>query len=114
MEYVGQMIAATPVEVVADFFPALDAHDKLSALTVLRDVETLRSRSATRTCSPRWSTAGGWPRRCPAAELLVLDGAGHLAMMERPALVTLRLRAFLHRAARAAYGGSRAPPRGVR
>jgi pimeloyl-ACP methyl ester carboxylesterase len=42
----------------------------------------------------------------PGAELLVLAGAGHLAMMERPELVTLRLRAFLHRAARAAYGGS--------
>ena len=110
VEYVGQLIAATPVEVVADFYPALDAHDRLSALTVLRDVETFVAVGSKDLLTPEEHS-----RRIadalPGCELLVLDGAGHLAMMERPALVTLRLRAFLHRAARAAARGS---TRGVR
>jgi pimeloyl-ACP methyl ester carboxylesterase len=99
VEYVGTMIADTPVEVVADFFPALNAHDKLSALGRLRDVETFIAVGDKDLLTPvdhsrRMADA------LPNAELLVLEGAGHLAMMERPALLNLRLRAFLHRAYR--------------
>ena len=28
------MIGSTPIEVIADFYPTLDAHDKLAALDV--------------------------------------------------------------------------------
>ncbi|HEV7657701.1 MAG TPA: alpha/beta hydrolase [Mycobacteriales bacterium] len=110
VEYVGKMIAATPVEVVAEFFPALNAHDKLSALSRLRDLETLIAVGDKDLLTPvehsrRMADA------LPTAELLILEGAGHLAMMERPAIVNLRLRAFLHRAYRAAAGGV---TRGVR
>jgi pimeloyl-ACP methyl ester carboxylesterase len=110
VEYVGQLIAGTSVEVVADFFPALNAHDKLGALTRLRDLETLivvgdRDLLTPVEHSRRMADA------LPNAELLILQGAGHLAMMERPEMVTLRLRAFLHRAYRSAAGGV---SRGVR
>jgi pimeloyl-ACP methyl ester carboxylesterase len=105
VEYVGQMIAATPVEVVADFFPALDAHDKLSALNELRDVATFIAVGDKDLLTPV-DHSRRMAEALPSAELLVLEGAGHLAMMERPELVSLRLRAFLHRAARAASGGS--------
>ncbi|HZB50267.1 MAG TPA: alpha/beta hydrolase [Mycobacteriales bacterium] len=105
VEYVGQMIAATPVEVVADFFPALNAHDKLAALGRLREVETLVAVGDKDLLTPV-DHSRRMAEALPHAELLVLDGAGHLAMLERPEIVTLRLRAFLHRAARAAYGGS--------
>jgi pimeloyl-ACP methyl ester carboxylesterase len=110
VEYVGQMIAATPVEVVADFFPALNAHDKLSALDRLRDLETLVVVGDKDLLTPV-DHSRRMAEALPNAELLVLEGAGHLAMMERPAIVTLRLRAFLHRAYRAAAGGI---ARGVR
>ena len=43
-----QMIAATPVDVIADFYPALMSHDKLSALDALRGTATWRSSVATR------------------------------------------------------------------
>jgi pimeloyl-ACP methyl ester carboxylesterase len=100
VDYVGAMIAATPVEVVADFFPALNAHDKLAALGTLRGIPVFIAVGDKDLLTPvdhsrRMAAA------LPDAELLVLEGAGHLAMMERPALVTLRLRAFLHRAYRA-------------
>ncbi|HST64726.1 MAG TPA: alpha/beta hydrolase [Mycobacteriales bacterium] len=110
VEYVGQLISNTPVEVVADFFPALNAHDKLAALARLRDLETLIVVGDKDLLTPvehsrRMAAA------LPNAELLILPGAGHLAMMERPEMVTLRLRAFLHRAYRSAAGGL---ARGVR
>ena len=105
VEYVGQMIAATPVEVVADFFPALNAHDKLAALGQLADVETLIVVGDKDLLTPV-NHSKRMAEVLPRAELLVLEGAGHLAMMERSALVNLRLRAFLHRAARAAAGSA--------
>ena len=97
VEYVGSMISSTPVEVVADFFPALNAHDKLSALGVLRDVETFIAVGDRDLLTPV-DHSRRMAEALPSAELLVLEGAGHLAMMERPALLNLRLRAFLHRA----------------
>ena len=101
VEYVGQMIAATPVEVVADFFPALNAHDKLAALGELAGIETLIAVGDRDLLTPV-DHSRRMAEVLAGAELLILEGAGHLAMMERPALVNLRLRAFLHRAARAA------------
>ena len=38
---VAEMIGGTPLEVLAELFPAFDAHDKLAALDVLNGVETL-------------------------------------------------------------------------
>src|SRR5262249_27360841 len=40
----------------------------------------------------------------PDAELVVLENAGHMVMLERAALATLHLRTFLHRAHRHAGG----------
>ncbi|HEX6754749.1 MAG TPA: alpha/beta hydrolase [Mycobacteriales bacterium] len=103
VEYVGQMITATPVEVVADFFPALTAHDKLAALPTLAGIETLIVVGDKDLLTPV-EHSRRMAEALPHAELLVLEGAGHLAMLERPTVVTLRLRAFLHRAARSAAG----------
>ena len=110
VDYVERLIAGTPVDVVADFFPALTAHDKLDALPRLAGLETLIVVGDKDLLTPE-EHSRRIAQMLPQAELLVLAGAGHLAMMERPALVTLRLRAFLHRAYRAA---ARGPHRGVR
>jgi pimeloyl-ACP methyl ester carboxylesterase len=103
VEYVGQMIAATPIEVIADFYPALHSHDKLAALSTLRDVETLILVGEKDLLTPV-EHSRGMAAALPSAELVVVEGAGHLAMLERAPLVNLRLRAFLHRAARGAAG----------
>jgi len=104
VEYVGQLIAATPIEVIADFYPALSSHDKLAALGTLRAVETLILVGDKDLLTPV-EHSRAMAAELPSAELVVVDGAGHLAMMERAALVNLRLRAFLHRAARSVGGG---------
>jgi len=103
VEYVGQLIAATPVDVIADFYPALHSHDKLAALSVLRDVETLILVGDKDLLTPV-EHSRAMAAELPSAELAVVEGAGHLAMMERAPLVNLRLRAFLHRAARSGAG----------
>ena len=38
----------------------------------------------------------------PQAQLVVVEGAGHMVALERPALVTLQLRALISRATRPA------------
>ena len=110
VDYVERLIAGTPVDVVAEFFPALTAHDKLGSLSGLAGLEVLIVVGDKDLLTPE-EHSRRIAQLLPHAELLVLDGAGHLAMMERPALVNLRLRAFLHRAYRAAATGSH---RGVR
>jgi len=110
VDYVERLIAGTPVDVIADFFPALTEHEKLGSLSRLAGVETLIMVGAKDLITPE-EHSRRMAQLLPHAELLVLDGAGHLAMLERPALVNLRLRAFLHRAYRAAATG---PYRGVR
>ncbi len=47
----------------------------------------------------------------PDAELVVVQGAGHMVMLERPALVNLQLRALL---APGVPGRGHRPARGVR
>jgi pimeloyl-ACP methyl ester carboxylesterase len=110
VEYVGQMIAATPVEVIADFYPALHSHDKLAALGVLHAVESIIVVGEKDLLTPA-DHSRAMAEVVPDAELTVIDGAGHLVMMERPELVNLRLRAFLHRAARRSGGGLRSRTR---
>jgi pimeloyl-ACP methyl ester carboxylesterase len=110
VDYVEGLIAGTPVDVVADFFPALTAHDRLGPLSRLTGLEILIVVGDKDLLTPE-EHSRRMAQLLPHAELLVLDGAGHLVMMERPALVNLRLRAFLHRAYRAAATG---PHRGVR
>jgi pimeloyl-ACP methyl ester carboxylesterase len=110
VDYVESMITNTPVDVVADFFPALTSHDKLGSVSGLAGLEVLIIVGEKDLLTPE-EHSRRMAQLLPHAELLVLDGAGHLVMMERPALVNLRLRAFLHRAYRAAATG---PHRGVR
>jgi pimeloyl-ACP methyl ester carboxylesterase len=110
VDYVGQMITATPVDVLADFFSALTDHDKLAAIGVLTQVETIIVVGDKDLLTPL-DHSREMADSLPDAELVVIDGAGHLAMMERQALVNLRLRAFLHRAARRAAPGGTASRR---
>ena len=97
VDYVGTLIADTPVEVVADFFGTLMGHDRIRALAALARVDTLvvcgEDDRLTPLAHSRAMTA-----ELPDAELLVVPGAGHLAMMERPEVVNPALDELLDRA----------------
>jgi pimeloyl-ACP methyl ester carboxylesterase len=89
-EFVAQMIAATPVDVIADFYPALINHDKLAALGNLREVDVAIVCGERDLVTPP-SHSRTMAEALPDAELVMIPDAGHQAMMERPELVNAPL-----------------------
>jgi pimeloyl-ACP methyl ester carboxylesterase len=104
VDYLAEVIATTPIRTIADFYPALMAHDKLAALPVLRRVPVLVVAGGRDLLTPP-DHGRQIAAELPEAELLIVEEAGHMVMLERPALVNLHLRTFLHRAYRQAGGG---------
>ncbi|MDQ1698842.1 MAG: hypothetical protein QOG34_705 [Frankiaceae bacterium] len=85
------MSAATPAEVVGDFWLTLDAHDKRAALATLGNVLTLVIvGDRDRLTPPAHSRAIA--AAVPGARLLEVRGAGHVAMLEQPEVVNAALR----------------------
>ena len=96
--YVEQMISATPVDVIGEFLVEFMAHDKLSAVSRLRNVETLVVVGEKDMLTPA-EHSRAIAEQLPGGELLVVTGAGHLALMERPEVINDALRDLLQRAA---------------
>jgi pimeloyl-ACP methyl ester carboxylesterase len=106
VDYVAKIIASTPIHTIADFYDALMEHDKLGALPVLRGLPVLVLAGERDLITPP-AHSRAIAAELPDAELALLEGAGHMVMMERAALVNLHLRTFLHRAYRHAAGTGR-------
>nr|WP_216654171.1 alpha/beta hydrolase [Nocardioides sp. zg-DK7169] len=82
VEFVDQMLSATPFEVVAGFFPSFGALDKFHAVDVLSDVPTLiMCGTADRVTSIGHSRK--LHSRIRDSRLVELDGAGHMVILER-------------------------------
>jgi pimeloyl-ACP methyl ester carboxylesterase len=95
-----QMIAGTSVEVMTEFFDTFLDHDKLDALKVLDGVPTLILCGDKDMLTPV-KNSHVMAEALPDAELLVVPGAGHMVMLERPAVVTGACRRLFERARRA-------------
>ncbi|MEY9962344.1 pimeloyl-ACP methyl ester carboxylesterase [Streptacidiphilus sp. MAP12-16] len=97
--FAQSLLEATPIDVVAEFFPAFDLHEKTAALAAFRDVPTLIL-GGTRDLltPPRHSEAIA--AELPDAELVIVPDAGHLLMLELPDLVNTQLALLLEQAAR--------------
>jgi len=99
--YVDSMIAGTPVEVIAEFYPALAGLDETASLEPLRAVPTLVLTGDRDTLiPPRHSDAlvellGG--PDAPDVEYVVVHEAGHMVPLEKPDEVTAALSALLRR-----------------
>jgi pimeloyl-ACP methyl ester carboxylesterase len=100
VEFVEQMLAATRVDVIAEFYDTFMDHDKLAQLGVLADVETLVLVGSADKLTPV-EHSREIAAAVPTAHLVVVEGAGHMVQLERAALVNLHLRALLGRATRA-------------
>ncbi len=96
VEFVERMLANAPVDVIAEFYDTFTSHDKLAALEVLQRVETLILIGSKDKLTPL-THSELMALRLPSARLVVVEGAGHMAQLERAALVTLHLRALLSR-----------------
>jgi pimeloyl-ACP methyl ester carboxylesterase len=81
VDFMDEMLAATPFEVVADFFPGFSTHSRMESLTALARVPTLVVGATEDAIVPIEHTLRMVPR-LPSAELLELEGAGHMAMLE--------------------------------
>jgi len=108
VEFSAEMIAATPMDVLAEFYPSLTAHEKVAALAALNNgLEVLVLIGADDRMTPV-EHSREIVRNVPGAELIVVPDAGHLVMLEHPGIVNEHLRALIDRSARAAHLDSRA------
>ncbi|MET9295146.1 alpha/beta hydrolase [Streptomyces sp. NPDC003077] len=101
--FAERMIEATPIDVVAEFFPAFAVHDKTEALAAYDGVPALVMSGDRDLITPS-DHSGAIADLLPGAESLCVPGAGHLIMLERPELVSERLAALVERAASTARG----------
>jgi len=100
VRFVQEMHDSTPLDVLAELFPAFDAHDKLDSLEVLNGVETLIMGGERDAMTPA-DHSREMVERVPGAELAILPEAGHLLMLEHHDVVTDHLRSLVERALRA-------------
>ena len=97
VEFVERMTASTKVDVIAEFYDTFSNHDKLAALDVLRDVATVVLIGSKDRITPL-DHSEAIAHALPSAQLVVLEGAGHMVQLERADEVTAHLRQLLDRA----------------
>jgi pimeloyl-ACP methyl ester carboxylesterase len=95
--FMAQMISGTSIEVMTEFFDTFLSHDKLAALDVLRAVPVLVACGDADTLTPV-SHSRTMADALPDAELLVIPGAGHMAIIDRHEEVDAALRRLVDRA----------------
>jgi pimeloyl-ACP methyl ester carboxylesterase len=100
-----EMINSTPLDVLADFYPALDEHEAFEALDVLNGVETLIVVGEQDLLTPL-DHSRRMLRVVPGADLVELDPGGHLVMLERPDDVNGHLYDLLDRVLRHTASGT--------
>jgi pimeloyl-ACP methyl ester carboxylesterase len=87
----AEIIHATGMRAIGEFYPALMTHDKHAALGALRSVPTVILVGERDRLTPpehSWALAAA----LPAARLTVVPDCGHMLTMHRPGVVTSHLR----------------------
>ncbi|MFF9275134.1 alpha/beta fold hydrolase [Streptomyces griseosporeus] len=95
--FAERMIESTPIDVVAEFYPAFTDHDKTEALACFRDMPVLVLAGVDDLVTPS-EHSEAIADLLPDAELVLVPDAGHLVMLEHPEVVTDRLADLLTRA----------------
>ncbi|MBT2396031.1 alpha/beta fold hydrolase [Streptomyces sp. ISL-100] len=115
--FAERLIEGTPIDVVAEFYPAFTNHDKADALEIFAEVPVLVLAGDKDLVTPS-EHSEGIADLLPDAELVIVPDAGHLVMLEHPEVVTDRLADLLARvgavpaAANVGTYGSTAQPGG--
>ena len=104
VRYTGDMIMSTPLEVMAEFLPSINVHDKRAALEQFHGVETLVVNGMQDLLTPP-DHSDAIVRLVPGAEHLVVEDAGHIIMLEHPDVLSEQLLALIERGGRAAAEG---------
>jgi pimeloyl-ACP methyl ester carboxylesterase len=96
VDFLEQMIRSTPIDVIAEFYPALMTHDKSGALEVFARVPTLVMTGGQDRLTPP-AHGNAIAAAVPGSELIEIPEAGHVLMLEHPAAVTDALRRLVAR-----------------
>ncbi|GAB3449815.1 alpha/beta hydrolase [Phycicoccus ginsengisoli] len=104
VRYTADMIMGTPLQVMADFLPSIDVHDKRKALAQFHGIETLVLNGAEDLLTPP-AHSEAIVRLVPGAEHVVVEEAGHIIMLEHPEVLNEQLLALIERGMRAAREG---------
>lgn len=94
--FAERLIEATPIDVVAEFYPAFQAHDKTEALQRFADIPVTVIAGDKDMITPAAHSLAV-KEALPGAELVVVEPAGHLVMLEHPETVTRLLTELLAR-----------------
>ncbi|GHH41267.1 alpha/beta fold hydrolase [Streptomyces candidus] len=94
--FAERLIEGTPIDVVAEFYPAFQDHDKTAALRIFAEVPVLVLAGVADLVTPS-SHSEAIAALLPDSELVVVPDAGHLVMLEHPELVSARLAELLAR-----------------
>jgi pimeloyl-ACP methyl ester carboxylesterase len=94
--FAERMIESTPIDVVAEFYPAFTDHDKTEALAHFQDIPVLVLAGVGDLVTPS-EHSEAIADLLPEAELVLVPDAGHLVMLEHPEVVTDRLADLLTR-----------------
>ncbi|MEU6529215.1 alpha/beta hydrolase [Streptomyces sp. NPDC046928] len=95
--FAERMIEGTPIDVVAEFYPAFADHDKTEALALFTEMPVLVLAGVGDLVTPS-EHSEAIADLLPEAELVLVPDAGHLVMLEHPEVVTDRLADLLTRA----------------
>ncbi|WP_435600000.1 alpha/beta fold hydrolase [Streptomyces sp. C10-9-1] len=95
--FAERLIESTPIDVVAEFYPAFVEHDKSEALGVFSGTPVLVLSGDEDLVTPS-THSEAIADRLPHAELVIVPDGGHLVMLEHPEAVTDRIADLLVRA----------------
>ncbi|MFC9977791.1 alpha/beta fold hydrolase [Spirillospora sp. NPDC127200] len=96
VDFLEQMIRATPIDVIAEFYPALVGHDKAAALEVIGKVPAVVMTGGRDRLTPP-AHGRRIAEALPGAELVEIERAGHVLPLEYPGVVTGGVRRLLDR-----------------
>ncbi|MEU0070973.1 alpha/beta hydrolase [Streptomyces sp. NPDC006332] len=97
VRFAERMIEGTPIDVVAEYYPAFNDHDKTEALAQFAGVPVLVLAGVQDLVTPS-EHSEAIADLLPDAELVLVPDAGHLVILEHPEVVTDRLADLLTRA----------------
>jgi len=100
----ADMIFGTPLDVMADFLPTFDRHDKRDALVYFHGVEVLVLNGVHDVLTPP-DHSEAIVRLIPGAEHVVIEEAGHIIMLEHPEVLNEQFAGLIERGMRAAAEG---------
>ncbi|WP_063736857.1 alpha/beta fold hydrolase [Streptomyces sp. RTd22] len=92
--FAERLIEATPIDVVAEFYPAFIAHDKAEALPYFDGVPVLVLAGDKDLITPM-EHSEAIAELLPGAELVIVEDGGHLVILEHPEVVNGHLAELL-------------------